>query len=434
MGNSHFSALFTEKHGYSHAKAIMQVLSFHLSPVDLISLSRTCKNLNKITPKYIMFRLKQNLIPLVADIFKYSLETAAEFVDQVSEDVYFFGSTLVLALISVDTSADTSTNTAKPSTRAFDVSDLDMICVLDNHAPKPIIVQKGHVYKFKIKKNDDGTEKHVGLVEKFSLGREQQGFRQPLRNICNCLDEKSSPILVKQHAKSHQQSMMYFPGENCTTLKMRKFVSHPYLRQWFAKMKMEARELYRPETSGFFQQSTHISVASPETKFGENPTCDIVFLQLEDNKTKPHQFAWDHILTSPFRMGQVCLGMKDSKLSLSIKNLEMLQKRICVIEPGSGLPIYTGLKTTKSKKRPKQKTNQSKKLDINMFQYFMKYVDRSICDIHFQFDLDHDNSIQNMRSVRSWCKNEDWESPLEVKRNFVRIPEKDGITTIVIKR
>lgn len=401
MGNS--ESIFDGSAGIQNIKALCQVLSGYLSPMDLLSLSKTCKFASTYIAKVVLTKTRENLIPLLAEIFNYSQQQAKGFVDEVSEDVFFFGSTLVLALISVDTK--------NPANRAFKVNDLDMICVLPEFAPTPKVVYHSRYFGERYDRIDvafraDGYDDSEAL----------------LHNICSRYYKND--YNKKSHIEFHEQPMMYFPGETCATLRRQKKISHPYLRQWFAEMNMEARELYQPETSGFFQQSTNIVVASPHKADDEKSICDIVFLQLPIRKSES-KFAWDHILTSPFTMGQVCYGMRNGKLSLSVKNLDILQKRVCIVQPGSGLPQFEGMIQTKSFRKPQKDTTKSNVLNRMVFEYLLKYVDRGICNVTLQFDLDCRHSTNNMSRAMKITESK---KVYKMKRT----PEKDGITEITI--
>jgi len=401
MGSS--ESIFTGSAGVQNIKALCQVLNQCLSPMDLLSLSRTCKLASTYIAKFILTRTRENLIPLVAEIFGYSQQQAKEFVDEVSEDAFFFGSTLVLALVSVDTK--------NPVNRAFTVNDLDLICVLPEFAPTPKVVYDSRYF----------GDRHNRL----DVALKADGYDDSevlLHNICS--RHYKSDYNKKSHIEFHEQPMMYFPSETCATLRNQKKISHPYLRQWFAEMNMEARELYQPETSGFFQQSTHIVVASPRVDDDKKSICDIVFLQLPIRKSES-KFAWDHILTSPFTMGQVCYGMRNGKLSLSVKNLDMLQKRVCVVKPGSGLPQFEGMIQTKSFRKPQKDSIKSNVLNRMVFDYLLKYVDRGICNVTLQFDLDCKHSTSNMSRVMKITES-------KKLYKMKRTPEKDGITEITI--
>src|ERR1019366_6667622 len=194
----------------------------------------------------------------------------------------------------------------------------DMICVLEASAPDLKI--RDHCFlcvngkvKNWINESDTDDEGEKEIVE------------QPMNNLCDCLDFTSKPFLVNQHYEhSHGEfdDVLYLPGETCSNINE----SHLRLRYWFKDRNMHCRELYNKETSGFFKVSPQTVVASPKDDVdSENkPDTDIVFIKKpKDYMKSALGFAWSHIVTSPYLMGQVCFGMENDKRRLLIKNLDM---------------------------------------------------------------------------------------------------------------
>jgi len=253
------------------------------------------------------------------------------------QETFFFGSSLVLALVSAE----------KP---AFVVGDLDIICVL----PKEFKVQN--------------WMKRICFFP--STATMLTTNAQSLNNVC-C----GRFIDRLQHVEKHKEmsGLMLMPGETCENVRLEKF---QHTRRWFGPMKMVLRKMYNPTIGRFCAMSRNVTVASPK---GEKKTTDIVFIH-NTGKHSAGEFAWDHVKETPFFPGVNMFGADHhGQLKLTIGNFEMLQTRTCVIPHASHICHGPTGKMTRE-----------------MFEYLKKYVTRNICDLVFEFFLDDLESVDNM--------------------------------------
>lgn len=343
------------------------------------------------------FPTQENLIRIISGIYNYDLDTARQFMVDLLKETFFFGSAVVLALVSTD----------EP---AFRVGDLDIICVLSKSFKPPVL----------------WTRKGRAQFRNGKLLKIDPDY-QPLNDMCDCLGRERSGIFIKQHAAHHAtlKDIMMMPGETCSTVKSELFQN---VRRWFGPMKMIVRKMYNPTLGHFCAASRNICVASPgfdrdtdKERWGDDfrddeeererresikKTTDMIFLHNTEKDSDMH-FAWKHVKKTPFFPGVNLVGMENGKLKLKIGNFEMLQTRTCVVPSRSEIcHSPTG------------------QLSDKMFQYLVKYVRNDVCDLAFEFELDDIPSVQNMGFVMH----------KSINMKTKRLPEKDGVATFTILR
>jgi len=317
------------------ANILLQVLYNLLSPADLISLSKVSRVFHKSkATRFALIRVKENLVKIISVIYGYDPDRSKQFMTEMLQETYFFGSSLVLALISA-------------VELEFTVGDLDLVCVLTKEF-------RAHNWM------------------------KRTSHLQSLTNVC-CGRHKDHESRVEKHKQMANLLMM--PGETCENVNLAKFQN---TRKWFGPMNMILRKMYNPTIGHFCAMSRNICVASPF----EKKTTDIVFIHNCGKKSAIH-FAWRHVKKTPFFPGVNLIGMNhEGKLTLKIANLEMLQTRMCII-PSNNSVCHSP-------------TNG---LSVAMFDYLKKYVEKNICKLVFEFDLDSLASVDNMATVMGLARN-----------------------------
>jgi hypothetical protein len=327
------------------------VVSRHLSPAELLSLSFVKKEFRGPFASAALTKLHTNLSHLVARNYGITQEQAFTFLNTVGRECFIFGSMLILALVSVDTS--------DLKTQLFPVKDLDLICVTQIER-KPRLNK--HITRFSIV---DG-EPTITTIERGKTS-------VLMENVCTCLRTSSPSKLIAQHAESHANGGLLFPGELCTD----DNTSHPHLRKFFEGTDMSWRHFYNAKTSGFLDLSDGAVVASP----AEGLSCptDVVFISRafsqKEGETDMH-FAWAHILTSPCALSKVCLGFVNDERKLFVRNLEMLLKRNTFV-----------------------RCNKNFNSMLPTLDYLSKYVRKGVCSLEFRVNLTDPEGLACMQTI-----------------------------------
>ena len=306
--------------------------------------------------KYVFSRTRSNLRKIVVAIYGYNGDTARQFVDEILQDTFFFGSALLMALVSDDGHAA--------------VNDLDMICVLPKFFNRPFC--------------------EFGATRVFKNGQREpiDGQTRPLNDVCGSDDV---------HSHDGITDIMMMPGETCVNMRPNHF---QHLRRWFGPANMHSRRMYDPTIGQFCSMSKNMCVASP--KDGEKTT-DIVFLH-NVSRLSDFEFAWNHVVKTPFGPSVNLM----SKKTLRIANFDMLVTNTCTIHHDDAL-CYS---------------QQRGQMSDKMFAYLTKYVDRNVCDLVFEFDLDNVESVANFYHVMNQTTH----------RRRKRLPEKNGIVSVLLLR
>lgn len=292
----------------------IKVMQDYLAPIDLIYLSQTCRSFQQINlNNLIIHKIKQNLIGSAAEIYNLSLGEANLFIEEISNDVFFFGSTLLMALIQ---------NT--PEDRPFNLHDFDLIAVLKLNAPKPL--PNSHMPIFK----DDQ------IIDYLTLNHDRRGLRiQPLTGVHDPLMGVHDLI---NHRSKHELDLgnckvpkMFLPGEDCNNCTD----SHFFIRKWFWDKNLHCHGFYSLTDDGLISFYGQSCVAS---SFPASPNnTDIIFIK-KDWELTTMETAFRIIEIGPRLISHICFGKEKNKFKLIIGYPEMVRIRASIYEAKENIP------------------------------------------------------------------------------------------------